>query len=42
MGINWIKRMGSYVKKKREKCDLLEVYNDMDKEKLIKNIKRKF
>ena len=29
-------------KKEKEKCDLLEVYNDTDKEKLIKNTKENF
>lgn len=29
-------------KKEKEKCDLLEVYNDSDKEKLIKNSKENF
>ena len=28
--------------KEKQKCDLLEVYNDMDKEKLIKNAKDSF
>ena len=41
----WIlvgKRAWEVSSKEKEKCDLLEVYNDSDKEKLIKNSKESF
>lgn len=40
MVVGWNPRMGSGSRREKPKCDLLEVYNDNEKEQLIKRCKQ--